>query len=63
MARNAIGTWYERDVMPVIVTLTAYDLARVTGLSSNHCWQVRTGGKKLHPMHWQKLVSFAMKRS
>jgi CRISPR associated protein Cas1 len=49
---------YEREVMPIILSLTPSALARITGLSANHGTQVRQGVRRLHPMHWQALIDF-----
>ena len=38
-------------------SLTAYDLVRVTGLSSGYCKQVKKRDKRLHPMHWEELIA------
>jgi hypothetical protein len=47
---------YESEVMPLIEAGTPAGLARMTGLSTHHCWQVRKGLKRLHPMHWSKIL-------
>lgn len=53
---------YEAEVIPIVQSLTPSGLARITGLSSHHCWQVRTRRKRLHPMHWEKLLAFGESR-
>jgi len=54
---------YEAEVIPIVRSLTPSGLARITRLSTHHWWQVRTGRKRLHPMHWDKLHALAAKRS
>jgi hypothetical protein len=53
---------YEREVMPIILSLTPSALARITGLSANHGTQVRQRVRRLHPMHWQALIDFEADR-
>jgi hypothetical protein len=47
---------YETEIMPIVSALTPSALARMTGLSTHHCWQVGTRKKRLHPMHWEKVL-------
>ena len=48
---------YERDILPAIKRLTVPNLMAATGLSQHYCWQVRSERKRLHPMHWGRVVS------
>lgn len=43
--------------------MTVPDLVALTGLSQHYCWQVRAGGKRLHPMHWQGVLDAANERA
>jgi CRISPR-associated endonuclease Cas1 len=43
---------YEAEIVPALKALTVPAIMAVTGLSQHYCWQVRTGRKRLHPMHW-----------
>jgi len=54
---------YEREVMPIVASLTPNALSRITGLSANHGTQVRKGVRRLHPMHWEKLFEFGAARA
>ena len=47
---------YEREIVPIIETLSAYDLVRITGLSSGYCKEVKRGLKRLHPIHWEVVL-------
>ena len=49
---------YEAQVIPVIKVMTVPELVHVTGLSRHYCWQVRDGKKRLHPMHWGRVIEF-----
>ncbi len=46
---------YESEILPAIQTLTVPELMAKTGLSQHYCWQVRSGRKCLHAMHWDSL--------
>ena len=54
--------WYEAEVMPVVAVMTVPELVHVTDLSSHYCWQVRAGRKRLHQMHWEKVLRFNRSR-
>jgi hypothetical protein len=43
---------YAAEIVPLLQTLTVPALMAKTGLSQHYCWQVRSGRKRLHPMHW-----------
>jgi CRISPR-associated protein Cas1 len=47
---------YERDVLPIIVSLTTAELARRTGLTKSFCNRVRAGERRLHARHWASVV-------
>jgi hypothetical protein len=49
-------------VIPIITVMTVPELVHVTGLSRHYCWQVRAGRKRLHPMHWSRVVDFGLER-
>jgi CRISPR-associated endonuclease Cas1 len=53
---------YETDVIPVIEAMTVPELVHLTGLSRHYCWQVRAGKKRLHPMHWSRVIDFNLRR-
>ncbi len=53
---------YEVEVIPVITVMTVPELVHVTGLSKHYCWQVRVGNKRLHPMHWSRVIDFGRAR-
>lgn len=53
---------YEAAVVPVLSASTVPELVSLTGLSSHHCWQVRAGKKRLHPMHWAAVLDVAWDR-
>jgi hypothetical protein len=44
---------YETEILPAIQALTVPALMAKTGLSQHYCWQVRSGRKRLHSMHWE----------
>jgi CRISPR-associated endonuclease Cas1 len=50
---------YEAVILPSIRTLTVPALMAATSLSQHYCWQVRTGRKRLHPMHWDAVRAMA----
>jgi hypothetical protein len=52
---------YEAEVIPVIKAMTVPELVHVTGLS-HYCWLVREGKKRLHPMHWRRVIEFGIRR-
>ena len=43
---------YEEVILPAIQGLAVPALMALTGLSHHHCWQVRSGRRRLHAMHW-----------
>jgi len=47
---------YEPEIVPIIESMTAYDLAAITTLSPGHCKEIKQGDKRLHPMHWEKIL-------
>ncbi len=47
---------YESEILPAIQRLTVPALMAITGLSQHRCWQVRTGRKRAHAMHWEGVV-------
>jgi len=49
---------YEAEVILVIKVMTVPELVHVTGLSRHYCWMVREGKKRLHPMHWDRVIAF-----
>jgi hypothetical protein len=54
---------YEVEVIPVVEAMTVPELVHVTGLSRHYCWQVRSGKKRLHPMHWSRVMDNSQGRS
>jgi hypothetical protein len=48
---------YASEIVPTIQALTVPALMAKTGLSQHYCWQVRAGRKRLHPMHWDAIVT------
>lgn len=50
---------YEETVLPAIRSLSVPKLVAATGLSQSYCWRVRRGTKRLHPMHWGKVLAAA----
>ena len=54
---------YETDIVPVLSVLTVPELVSLTGLSRHYCWQVRAGKKRLHPMHWERVLAFDVDRA
>lgn len=54
---------YRTEIVPLLTSMTVPELMDVTGLSQHFCWQVRAGKKRLHPMHWARIVGFAAARS
>jgi hypothetical protein len=53
---------YEAELIPVIAGMTVPELLQVTGLSRHYCWQVRSDRKRLHPMHWSRVIDFSRGR-
>ncbi len=51
---------YERDILPASQRFTVPALMAATGLSQHHCWQVRTGRKRLHAMLWDGVMAIAV---
>jgi hypothetical protein len=47
---------YEKQVFPAIQQMTVPALTALTGLSQHHLWQVRTGWRRLHAMHWDAVL-------
>jgi hypothetical protein len=47
-------------LLPLIDELSAYELARITGLSSGFFKQVKAQSRRLHPVHWEGLLSSQM---
>ena len=47
---------YETEILPSIRNLSIPALMAATALSQHYCWQVRTGRKRLHPMHWDAVM-------
>jgi hypothetical protein len=54
---------YEREILPRLHAMTVPQLASATGLSKYYCWQVRQGGKRLHPRHWLAVTASSRRRS
>jgi hypothetical protein len=54
--KNMDRARYERDILPVIEKMTVAALVAATGLSQHYCWQVRSGRKRLHPLHWESVL-------
>jgi CRISPR-associated endonuclease Cas1 len=54
---RADPTVYEREIRPVIQTMTVPQLMKLTGLSQFHCWKVRKGDRRLHARHWTNVLA------
>lgn len=54
---------YEVEVIPAVEAMTVPELVHMTGLSRHYCWQVREGKKRLHPMHWTRVMDISQGRS
>jgi hypothetical protein len=54
---------YEAEVVPMIAVMTVPELVHLTGLSPPYCWQVRVGKKRLHPMHWSRVIEFSLRKA
>jgi len=54
---------YEAEVVPMIAVMTVPELVHLTGLTRHYCWQVRVGKKRLHPMHWTRVIDFSRRRT
>lgn len=46
----------EAEIVPIIESLSAYDLPAITTLSPGHCKGIKKGDKRMHPMHWERLM-------
>jgi hypothetical protein len=63
--KGKVHDWdrYESEVGPLIAVMTVPELVHLTGLSRHYCWQVRAGKKRLHPMHWTRVIEFSLRKT
>lgn len=48
---------FDRDILPLIQSVSLSRLCRATGLSLRYVSQIRRGEKRPHPRHWQALLA------